>query len=175
MQISVTELPSKTTKETTLPQDSTAIGRTLAEGHLPSVADAIMNHKQLYSAVLDRFVQKVNAECQDMCKHTLPLSPFRKMDAADQCGSFEWKTFVEDLKKKAPTLHTVFSCIVSRSDQHPNRTHYPGLCMSVAILLKERNREMSGLQYIVSLLLYSSHVDKQVCDRNALMYIQNHK
>jgi len=47
----------------TLPQDSTVIGRTLAEGHLPSVADAIMNHKQLYSAVLDRFVQKVNAEC----------------------------------------------------------------------------------------------------------------
>jgi len=107
-----------------------------------------------------------------MCKRTLPLSPFQKMDA-DQCGSFEWKTFVEDLKKKAPTLHAVFSCIVSRSDQHPNSTHYPGLCMSVAILLKERNREMSGLQYIVSLLLYSSHVDKQVSDRNALMHIDN--
>ena len=102
MQISVTDLSTKTTKETTLPQDSTVIGRTLAEGHLPSVADAIVNHKQLYSTVLDRFVQKVNAECQDMCKkHTLPLSPFRKMDP-DQCGSFEWKTFVEDLKKKAP-------------------------------------------------------------------------
>ena len=53
--------------------------------------------------------------------------------------------------------------------------HYPGLCMSVAILLKERNREMSGLQYIVSLLLYSSHVDKQVSDRNALMHVDNHK
>jgi len=159
MQISVTDLSSKTSKEMTLPQDSTFIGRTLAEGPLPSVADAIMNHKQLYSAVLDRFVQKVNAECQDMCKRTLPPS----------------KTFVEDLKKKAPTLHTVFSCIVSRSDQHPNSTHYPSLCMSVAILLKERNTEMSGLQYIVSLLLYSSHVDKQVSDRNALMYIHNHK
>jgi len=99
------------------------------------------------------------------CKRTLPLSSLRKMDA-DRCGSFEWKTFVEDLKKKAPTLHAVFSCIVSRSDQHPNSTYYPGLCMSVAILLKERNREMSGLQNIVSLLLYSSHVDKQVSDHN---------
>ena len=29
-------------------------------------------------------------------------------------------------------------------------SHNPGLCMAVAILLKERNREMCGLQSIIS-------------------------
>ena len=34
--------------------------------------------------------------------------------------------------------------------------------MTAAVLLKERNREMCGIQSLISLLLYSSHVDKQV-------------
>ena len=73
---------------------------------------------------------------------------------------------VEELSLKAPTLLKILSPIVTANDKRKQTavpgSHNPGLCMAVAILLKERNREMCGLQSIISLLLYSSHVDKQV-------------
>jgi len=74
-------------------------------------------------------------------------------------------TPIYDLSLKAPTLLHVLSSIVSYSDHRnkkANSAHHPGLCMTVVILLKERNREVCGVQSLLSLLLYSSHVDKQV-------------
>ena len=72
---------------------------------------------------------------------------------------------VTDLKVKAPLFFTLLDSITSRND-HRNIakvgvTHYTGIS-AAAILLKERNREMCGLQSLVSLLLYSCHAEKQV-------------
>jgi len=39
--------------------------------------------------------------------------------------------------------------------------HYPGICITVAVFLKERNWEMCGMQSLIS-LLYSSHIEKQI-------------
>ena len=35
--------------------------------------------------------------------------------------------------------------------------------MATIVLLKERNREMSGMQAFLSLVLFSSRVEKKVC------------
>ena len=40
--------------------------------------------------------------------------------------------------------------------------HHPGIYSAAAVLLKERNREICGLQSHVSLLMYSCHAEKQV-------------
>ena len=40
---------------------------------------------------------------------------------------------------------------------------YPGLCTAVAILLKERNRVMCGVQSYVSSVLFSNNIHKKVC------------
>ena len=132
---------------------------------MPSVADAIMNQSDLREMVLDRIIDTLNSECFRICQFTNPLSPFRKIHAS-KCSSFQWKVFHEDLSQKAPTLSKIFSSIVTSNDKRKKTAvmsaHNPGICMALAILLKERNREMCGLQSIISLLLYSSHVDKQV-------------
>ena len=39
--------------------------------------------------------------------------------------------------------------------------HYLSILMAVAVILKERNREMCGVQSLISLLLFASRVDKQ--------------
>ena len=100
-----------------------------------------------------------------MSGRSQPFSPFHKI-ATDQYAEFQWNDFIEDVSQKAPTLYHILSSIVAHSD-HRNKkkmqsAHHPGLCMAVAILLKERNREICGVQSILSLILYSSHVDKQV-------------
>ena len=125
-----------------------------------------MDHSDLCELVFKRIIDKINSECFRICQLTKPLSPFRKIDAS-KCSSFQWKVLVEDISHKAPTLLKILSSIITSNDKRKQTaatsSHHPGLCMAVAILLKERNREMCGLQSIISFLLYSSHVDKQVC------------
>lgn len=150
----------------TLPESTSSLGAALAVGHMPSVAEAIINHNELGNLVLQHFLDRIDQECTTLCQHKIePISPFRKIDV-DKFPTFQWKSLIEHLSSIAPTLFRLLSTISSHSD-HRNKkevdsAHYPGICMTAAVLLKERNREMCGVQSLVSLLLYSSHIDKQV-------------
>ena len=161
----MTNLSNSSTTLSTLDEATNAIGRALATGHLPSVAEAIMNHESLANKLLQLFLDKLEAECAVLSQRSLPLFLFRRVPP-DEYATFEWKKLIENLTQKAPTLFHVLSSIVAHSDRRNKKkldtAHYPGLCMTVAVLLKERNREMCGVQSLISLLLYSSHVDKQV-------------
>ena len=110
--------------------------------------------------VLERIVYKMNSECFRICQLTKPLSPLHKIDAS-KCSSFQWKMLVEDLLLKAPTLLKILSPIIIANDQHKwaavSGSHNPGLCMAVAILLKERNTECVGCNKS-SLSYYTLHM-----------------
>ena len=72
---------------------------------------------------------------------------------------------VEEFQEKVLFLFTVLHIIVSRND-HRNEVkvdtaHHSVICSAAAVLLKERSREMCGLQSLVSLLMYSCHAEKQ--------------
>ena len=78
---------------------------------------------------------------------------------------FEWTKCIAELQDKAPTLLRLFSAIVKHND-HRNTSkhgepHHPGICMAMAILMKERNREMCGIQSLVSLLLFKGQAHKK--------------
>ena len=97
-------------------------------------------------------------ECGDLCrKGSANISCFRNIPL-EKMAEFEFPRCIDDLKKKAPTLLQLFSTIVRRSD-HRNTAkqgdrHNPGISMAVAVLLKERNREMCSLQSLIALLLF---------------------
>ena len=80
-------------------------------------------------------------------------------------ASNTWKVFISELESKAPTLLHLLTTLVSFNDRRNvskvGTSHYPSICTAVAVLLKERNREMCGLQSLVSALLYSCHSEKQ--------------
>lgn len=146
-----------------LNEEENKLGRALAGGHIPSVAKAFMEHHQLRRAVLLLFLDEINRECNTLCSKIQP-SLFRKIPVT-QLQDFQWEGIISDLQNSAPTLLQILSSIVVRNDHRRNRTgtaHYPSICMAVSILLKERNRELCGLQYLVSLLLFSSHAEKKV-------------
>ena len=113
------------------------------------------------------YLDRVELECSNLCQRsTDSFSPFRKIPVG-KLTDFQWKSFTKDLSVKAPILLRLISSIVAHSDYRNKRkvgsAHDPGICMALAVLLKERNREMCGVQSLVSVLLYNSHVDKQVC------------
>ena len=99
---------------------------------------------------------------QKACQPTIfvPSNPIEKV------SDFRWCDCIAELKLKAPILLEVVSALVScndsRNKQKRGDVHNPGICMAIAILLKERNREMCGIQTLVSLVLFTSRVQKQV-------------
>ena len=118
-------------------------------------------------ALFSLFLDSINSECNNLCQR-LPtsLSLFRKM-VVSQMVDFKWSMLVNELESRAPLLFKALSSIAGRND-HRNKSkvgaaHHPGICMAVAIILKERNREMCGVQSLISLLMYSCHCEKQVC------------
>ena len=142
------------------------LGRALAGGHLPAIARAVFSHDELQHLVELKMLDILNSECSTLCKRRVdPPSPFRKMEVS-QLAEFKWSNFIQDLEVNAPTLLKVFSTIASHSDHRNNHKlgerHFPGICMAISTLLKERNREMCGIQTMLSLILFTSRAQKQV-------------
>ena len=112
-------------------------------------------------AVLSLILQDISQECSNLCKKT-PTSLFRKIPV-DKMAEFSWEELIKELTFTAPTMLRVVSSIAVRiQNQVTSPSHYPGICAAVAVMLKERNKEMCGIQSMLSLLMYSCHCEKQV-------------
>lgn len=107
----------------------------------------------------------INDECLELCKKS-PPSMFRKIHISE-LHKFQWQSLIDKLQIRAPILLKVFQVITSHSDSRNElkfgNVHFPAICMAIGILLKERNRQMCGVQKMLSLLLFKSGVQKQVC------------
>ena len=103
-------------------------------------------------------------EFLDLCRKGEP-SIFRRSHPNDYL-TFKWADYGLELETRAPVFFQLCKAIVEHGDHRNEKkkgsAHLPAICMAIAVLLKERNREMIGLQTGISLLLYASHVQKQV-------------
>ena len=100
------------------------------------------------------FLDAINGECSNLCQRSpANRSLFRKMPIS-QLIDFKWSELVSELEARAPLLLRALSTIVSRNDQRnlskAGAAHSPGVCMAAAVVLKERNREMCGVQSLTS-------------------------
>ena len=149
-----------------LGESEAKVARQLLGGHVPSIAKAVMAMDDVREAIFRLFLDAINSECNNICQRSpASRSLFRKMPVS-QLMDFKWSELVSELEVRAPLLLKALSSIVARND-HRNQSkvgaaHSPGICMAAAVILKERNREMCGVQSLISLLMYSCHCEKQV-------------
>ena len=142
------------------------LGRALAGGHLSTIAKMVLAHEGLREHILLKLFELIDAECGKLCQRGCnPPSLFRKIPV-ENLPKFQWGSLITELEARAPTLLRMLATIVSKND-HRNQykqgeRHHPGICMAIATLLKDRNREMCGVQTFISLVLFSSTVHKQV-------------
>ena len=94
-----------------LPESLHAFGTELANGHMPSIAGAIIENKQLVDLVWQHFLKKIDQECSVLCEKCSPPSPFCST-AVDGFQTFQWKDCINYLTLKAPTLLSLLSFIV---------------------------------------------------------------
>ena len=138
----------------------------IAQGHAQSAASAVMEMKEVKDCIYNSFVNHLSEECCTLCERKdSTVSLFRSIPVTALANS-KWEDFIEELQSKAPLLLQAFTSVVSVYD-HRNTVkvgsvHYRGICAAIAVLLKERSREMCGLQSLVSVLMYSVHCEKQV-------------
>lgn len=131
---------------------------------MDTIARTVFAHDGLRDLLVRKVLTQIDDECSVLCRRAEP-SVFRKT-APEKLPEFKWKTYVDEMGSKAPTLLRLLMHLVSHSDRRNDAKqgdhHYPAVCMSAAVILKERNREMVGLPTYISLLLFSSHTHKQV-------------
>ena len=143
------------------------VAKALAGGNVKSICRALFANPRLRQEAVSKVSSMVNKECSLLCKKKAqPVSLFRHM-SLEQAESFSWNEIISELNFKAPTLfHIIHDSIVTCSD-HRNKqkkgdSHYPSLCTAVAILLKERNRQMCGLQSYISSALFSTRIPRRI-------------
>ena len=162
-------LPSPYTSD--LPPDLLKIGWVLAGGHIPTIAKAVFSHAALKEEIMLKVLDTVSNESGVLCqKGPEKRSCFRNIPL-EKMEEFEWAKCIAELHDKAPTLLCIISTIVKHND-HRNASkrgdcHYPGICMAVAVLMKERNREMCGIQSLLTLLLFKGQAHKKVSETSA--------
>ena len=127
---------------------------------------AIMEVQVLKEALLTHFLQAISNECSRLCQ-TSCTSLFRKIPLSS-FSTINWLELIAELGSKAPTLLQTLLFLVSANDAR-NTTkvgavHFPGICAVVAVILKERCREMCGVQSLISVLMYGCHCEKQVAN-----------
>ena len=157
------ETPSRPSYHAKLKPSLLPIGRALAGGNLTAICREVFACGALRDLILQKIITTMDAECMQLCKRSVnPPSLFRRVPV-DALQQFQWCKCIAELKLKAPTLLQFVTALVSKND-HRNKqdVHNPGICMAIAIMLKERNREMCGIQLLLSLVLFSSRVQKQV-------------
>ena len=126
------------------------VGRTLAGDYLLSIAKAV-GHKRFSELVSSLILDWIEAECNTLCRQYLYLYSGRLRSVT---LSATLMSFVQ-----APLLLQFQKFLVNK--KKGESAHYLSILMAVAVILKERNREMCGVQSLISLLLFASHVDKQ--------------
>jgi len=128
-----------------------------------------MGMPEVREEVFKHFLRLIEDECGVLCKKSRP-SQFRHISVED-LEKFEWLNLMEELKSKSPLLLKVLAHVVVRWDpQYETRSpsvYHPSIVTAAAILLKQRNREMCGLQTVFSCLMYACHCKKQVCQIDA--------
>lgn len=167
MQISVYSQSKNAVITVNVSSELEKLARAVAGDNVKSVCRAVFAIPHLREELVSRVTRTIDDECAFLCTKRVELmSLFRSMSLR-QAECFLWAQAIAELESKAPTLYTILNSIVthsaSRNKFKKGESQYPGICMAVAILLKERNKQMCGLQSYLSSVLFSTKLHKKVC------------
>lgn len=99
----------------------------------------------------------VRAEIKKLCSVDAQ-SVLQKGDA-DTIKSFTWQILMSELSTHTPVLKCILEATCPKKTQ-PNFTAV--VCVCVALLARSRNRQVSLISKILSLILYAGHSSKEV-------------
>ena len=117
----------------------------------------------------------VRKECVSLVSTTDPPSVLRKRSKSE-LSVFNWSGMISEWETRAPTLLMLLAAagdkLWHRRKESITPNCIPAVCMAGAVLLKSRNKHMSTVQTVISLLLNAGHVSSQVSIHGTFVYIR---
>ena len=149
--------PSKT-KVNILKEGLESLGKMLCRGTYSQIANAVWKHPTLKKHMQQLFLKQIDSECSQLCSSKSP-SCIRSPKVPDM-KNFSFKKFDEELKTKAPQLSAVLKTASLRKSKREKHDAFwlPSVCMSAAVLLKNRSPYMNLLQLMNTITIYHSGI-----------------
>ena len=134
-----------------------------------------MEIPQLKKCVTVLFLEDVNEKCKKLCAITkykekpsvLRISREQQRNLAD----FKWIDVLREMKERAPEILNILMTIAAPSIKNDNSQVAP-ICNAFGILMHTRNRELSLVQKLNSVVLGAGNATKKVwINYNLFSYI----
>ena len=127
-----------------------------------AIAEAAMNCPGLKKAIEDCICSEVNDECKKLCSKR--DASLLRLATKDSILNFSWETVGKELADKAPFFHRLLlaSADPKSLSQSRDTLRYPGVCAAAAILLKNQDKGMSLVPYVISTILKVGRTFKNI-------------
>lgn len=143
-----------------LPKSLHEVGKALLNHK--DLVSAVLNSKDLYTGTVNRIMADIIKECVHLCEKKRFSSILRRTDP-NNLQNFQWSNLLDEWKKEAPLLYQFLTTIATPSSSTCLPTdHFPAVCTSGAILLRSRNIHMSAVHQLIGLVLFHGNLSKTV-------------
>ena len=126
-----------------------------------------MKCDEIRTIILELLLKELNDQCGHLCEKVHFKSVLRK-STLDDLLDFKWQILIDEWKFEAPLLLSFLQAVAApprlRNKQKgvTVASRYPSICMGGALLLKERNKDMSALHQLVGIYLFHGDLHKSV-------------
>ena len=140
----------------TLDEKFAAIGKSLAWKRF---CKAVLNHPDLAKAMVREIGNLIHNECVSLVSSN-DLSTLRKKSKSE-LSAFKWTDIASEWEMWAPTF---LMLLAAAGDKQWHRKEsitpkcIPALCMAGAVLMKTRNKHVSKVQCVISLVLNAGNI-----------------
>ena len=149
------EWPSRT-KVNTLHEGLESLGKMLCRGTYKQITAAVWRNPILRKHVQQLYLQEIDRECTALSSLKNP-SCLRSQKKEDLL-SFLLKKFNSKLEFKAPLFGAVLWTVSVRKSKRQDAFWEPSVCMSAAVLLKNRSPCMNAMQLRNTIILYHTGI-----------------
>lgn len=132
-----------------LPKELHRLGKGLARGsNFKALADAVMDSPNLRKAIEERVCSDISKERKNLCSKANPS--LLRSATKESVLNFSWNAVDQEMKEKAPFFHRV---LLASANPNARNDRNPGICTAASILLKNRDKGMSLVPYVLSCVL----------------------
>ena len=132
----------------------------IIKGSPTYLAKTVMEIPQLKKCLTVLFLEDVNEKCKKLCiekPSVLRISREQQRNLAD----FKWITVLREMKERAPEVLNMSMAIAAPCIKTDNSQVAP-ICTAFGILMHTRNRELSLIQKLNSVVIGAGNATKKV-------------
>lgn len=141
-------------------QDQTKLHNAINTGVPSIITHAIESVASLIRNLKESILHELDNECKNICLRGKP-SELRKNKFCNMAG-FEWQKLSSEMSIRCPFLLDVLLTVMDKSKEECIEI-IPRLGLCYAILMQTRNKDLSLVQRLNTVLLTNGNAKKEVC------------